>query len=69
MDALGCKTVADLMKVDAQKLVDTAGDVLLLRIFPVRDGRILPFDPYGAYADGAAKNIAFLQGGFWGRIL
>ena len=62
MDALGCKTVADLMKVDARKLVDTAGNVLAYRIFPVRDGRILPPDPYEAYANGAAKDIAFLQG-------
>ena len=62
MDALGCKTVADLLKVDARKLVDTAGEVLLLRIFPVRDGLHLPLNPYEAYANGAAKDIAFLQG-------
>ena len=62
MDALDCKTVADLKKVDARKLVDTAGEVLLLRIFPVRDGFHLPLDPYEAYANGAAKDIAFLQG-------
>ncbi|MBQ6981235.1 MAG: carboxylesterase family protein [Synergistaceae bacterium] len=62
MNALGCKTVADLMKVEARKLVDTAGDILAFRIFPVRDGRILPLEPYEAYANGAAKDIAFLQG-------
>ena len=62
MEALGCKTVADLRKVDAQKLVDTAGEVLTLRIFPVRDGTHLPLNPYEAYANGVAKDIAFLQG-------
>ena len=62
MEALGCKTIDDLLKVDAQKLVDTAGELLTLRIFPVRDGTYLPLDPYGAYANGAAKDIAFLQG-------
>ena len=62
MEALGCKTVADLKKVDARKLVDTAGEVLLLRIFPERDERILPLEPYEAYANGAAKDITFLQG-------
>ena len=41
MEKLGCKTVADLLKIDAQKLVDTAADVIAFRIFPVRDGRIL----------------------------
>ena len=62
LDALGCKTVADLRKVDAQKLVDTAGEVLLLRIFPIRDGTHLPLNPYEEYANGAAKDITFLQG-------
>ena len=62
MAALGCKTVADLMKVDARTLVDTAAEAVLLRIFPVRDGRILPLDPWEAYANGIAKDITFLQG-------
>jgi len=62
IEALGCKTVADLLKVDARKLVDTAGEVLTLRIFPIRDGRHLPLDPYAAYANGVAKDITFLQG-------
>ena len=62
MKALGCKTVADLLKVDARKLVDTAAAVIALRMFPVRDGRILPLDLWEAYANGAAKDITFLQG-------
>ena len=62
MKALECKTVADLMKVDARKLVDTAAAVVAFRIFPVRDGRILPLDPWEAYANGIAKDITFLQG-------
>ena len=62
MKALDCKTVADLMKVDARKLVDTAAAVVAFRIFPVRDGRILPLDPWEAYANGIAKSITFLQG-------
>ncbi|WP_295917568.1 carboxylesterase family protein [uncultured Anaerovibrio sp.] len=61
MDALGCKTVADLRKVDAQKILD-ASAVLSMCQFPERDGRHLPLDPYGAYAKGAAKDIAILQG-------
>ena len=62
MKALGCKTVADMMKVDARKLVDTAAATVAFRIFPVRDGRILPLDPWEAYANGIAKDITFLQG-------
>ncbi|MBO6290849.1 MAG: carboxylesterase family protein [Selenomonas sp.] len=61
LDALGCKTVADMQKIDAQKIFE-ASAVLSMCQFPERDGRILPLDPYGAYAKGAAKNIDILQG-------
>ncbi|MBQ9452485.1 MAG: carboxylesterase family protein [Desulfovibrio sp.] len=61
MDILGCKTVADLQKIDAQKLFE-ASAVLTLRQFPERDGRYLPLDTYEAYANGTAKDIDFLQG-------
>ena len=62
MEVLGCKTVADLMKIDAKKLVEAEEAVLTLRIFPERDDRVLPLEPHEAYANGAAKNIDFLQG-------
>ena len=62
MEALGCKTVADLMKLDARTLVDKAAEAVALRMFPVRDGRTLPVDPWAAYEGGIAKNITFLQG-------
>ncbi len=62
MAALDCKTVADLMKLDARTLIDTAAEVVALRMFPVRDGRILPLDPWKAYESGIAKDITFLQG-------
>ena len=62
MEALGCKTVADLMKVDARTLIDTAAETVALRMFPVRDGRILPLDPWKEYENGIAKDIIFLQG-------
>ncbi|MBQ8462478.1 MAG: carboxylesterase family protein [Bacteroidales bacterium] len=61
MSALGCKTVADLQKVDVQKLVE-AGDVIDLRVFPERDGKFLPLDAYEAYANGATKDLDFMQG-------
>ena len=56
MSILGCKTVADLQKIDVQKLVKESS-VLGLRVFPERDGKYLPLDPYKAYANGAAKDI------------
>ena len=62
MDILGCKTVADLQKIEVEKLLaalETLGD---MRIGPERDGKYLPLDPYEAYANGAAKDIDILQG-------
>ena len=61
MAKLGCKTVADLQKLDVRKFVDEA-DMLTLRVWAERDGKYLPLDPYVAYADGAAKDIDFMQG-------
>ena len=51
-----------LMKVDARTLIDTAAETVALRMFPVRDGRILPLDPWKEYENGIAKDIIFLQG-------
>ena len=62
MESLGCKTVDDLQKVDVEKFVKTASALLGLRVWAERDGKILPIDPYAAYADGAAKHVDFLQG-------
>ena len=62
MEALGCKTVADLQKVDVEKFVNTAAALLGLRVWAERDGNYLPRDPYEAYANGAAKDLTFLQG-------
>ena len=68
MEALGCKTVADLQKLSAEEIADTWTrlygfyQVLGIRTFPERDGLYLPLDPWEAYANGAAKDIEFLQG-------
>ncbi len=62
MDALGCKTVADLQKVDVRKFVNTAAPLFRLRVIPERDGKYLPLNPWKAYANGAAKDIEILQG-------
>ena len=62
MEALDCKTVADLQKIDAQTLVSVATAVIPLRLAPERDGRLLPQNPWEAVAGGAVKDITFLQG-------
>ena len=61
LEALGYKTVADLLKIEAQKLLE-ASAVIFMRQFPERDGKYLPLEPFEAYANGAAKDITFIQG-------
>ena len=62
MEALDCKTVAELQNLDAETLVSAATEVLPLRIAPERDGSFLPLDPWEAIANGATKDVTFLQG-------
>ena len=62
MEALDCKTVADLQKIDAQELVSVATEVLPLRLAPERDGNFLPRNPWEAVANGAVKDITYLHG-------
>ena len=62
MAKLGCKTVADLQKLEVSELIDAIDKLLTLRMFPERDGKYLPLDPYEAYAKGVAKDIDFIQG-------
>ena len=62
MDALGCKTIAELQKVDPGKLVTTASALLGMRTAPERDGKFLPLDTYEAYEKGAGSGIDFMQG-------
>lgn len=62
MEALGCSTVADLLKIDAEKLLETASLLLFLYQFPERDGRHLPKETFEACANGAMKDIDYLVG-------
>lgn len=62
MELLGCKTVADLKKVEVEKILQEAGIALNLRVWAERDGKVVPQNPYVAYANGVAKNIDLLQG-------
>ena len=48
-------------KVDIDKFLQ-ATVAVGLRVWAERDGRIVPLDPYEAYAKGAAKDIDLMQG-------
>ena len=62
MDILGCKTVAELQEADVEKVLKVCAAKLGLRVFPERDGNLLPSDPYEAYINGTAKDLEILQG-------
>ena len=62
MDFLGCKTVADLQNVSIDKFLEASEKTASMRTAPERDGKYLPLDTFGAYADGAAKDLDFMQG-------
>ncbi len=61
MESVGCKTIDELRKMDTDELLK-ASEVISMRMFPEKDGKYLPIDPYDAYLKGAAKDIDFLQG-------
>ena len=61
MDVLSCKTVADLLKVSGDKLLE-ASAVNFVHQMPERDGKYLPTDTFAAYANGAAKDLEILVG-------
>lgn len=62
MEALGCKTVAELCECPPEKIADVAGNILALRDWPERDGDLIPLDPYDAYLKGDAKEIDIIAG-------
>lgn len=62
MEALNCKTVADLLALPGEDIANVAGDILALRDWPERDGSLIPLDPYDAYLQGEAKEIDILEG-------
>ena len=63
MEALGCKTVADLMKVDVEEIVQKASELLSMpNTTPERDGKFLPKETFDAYENGAVKDLDIMQG-------
>ena len=63
MEALGAKTVADLMETDVDEVVAMASKVLGMPLTtPERDGAFLPKEAFDAYEAGAAKGFVIMQG-------
>lgn len=60
--ATGAKCVDDIMKLSESELMTINEELNEYNCFPLRDGNILPLDPYAAYASGVAKNVDMLMG-------
>ena len=60
--ATGAQCVNDLMKLSESELMTINEGLNQYNCFPLRDGTILPLDPYAAYASGAAKDVDMLMG-------
>lgn len=57
----GCHTVRELRKADPRKLVEAYAKNVLC-VYPERDGRIVPINPYEPFENGAASHKDLLQG-------
>ena len=60
--ATGAKCVNDLMKLSESDLMTINEGLNEYNCFPLRDGIILPLDPYAAYTSGTAKDVDMLMG-------
>ena len=58
----GAQTASQLMALSEEELMRYNQELNEFNCFPLRDGYILPTDPYKAYADGVAKDIDMLMG-------
>lgn len=61
MELLGCRTVEELLEKPIEDLIKADG-AMALRVYPERDGVLIPEDDYEAYAQGALNAVDFMQG-------
>jgi len=61
LDETGAKTVADLMALDEQQLIALNDKVGMFCRFPMRDGTLIPEDPYTRF-DGYNAMVDFMIG-------
>lgn len=70
MDVTGAKNMDDLMAIPEEELIkyytepyDEEGNCLNdLYNMPLRDGKLIPEDPYKALADGASRDVILMTG-------
>ncbi|MDO5445570.1 MAG: carboxylesterase family protein [Eubacteriales bacterium] len=61
-EAFSAKSMKDLVAVPAEELKKFSAENYLLLSQPVLDGKLLPEDPYKAYAEGKSGKIEFMIG-------
>ena len=58
----GSTSVAELTKLDYNQIKALSDELNDDNCFPLRDGHIVPLDPYKSYSEGAAKDITIMTG-------
>ncbi len=58
----GAKTVDDLKQLREADLMAMNEELNEYNCFPLRDGIVVPIDPYAAYADGTSRDVTLLMG-------
>lgn len=58
----GIDNVEGLMELSQEQLAELSRKVEAHNRFPMRDGKLIPLDPYRAYREGKARDIDFMTG-------
>ncbi len=58
----GTRSMYELMALTEEQLMKVNEKLNLYNNFPQRDGRIIPLDPYQAYADGLSADVDLMMG-------
>lgn len=61
-DKTGVSSVSDLVKYDYSQIKELSDELNEDNCFPLRDGHVVPIDPYKAYASGNARDITIMTG-------
>ena len=62
VELTGIKSVEELIALPIEKLIEVNQTLNNINNFPMRDGKLIPLDPYEAYLDKEVKDIDFLFG-------
>ena len=62
MEVSGARSMNELMALSAEELAEINKPINEFNNFPMRDGKLIPLDPYESYRNGASADIDMLIG-------